>query len=143
MSGYQAPPILRRCLARGVPECAGEVGLTRKAEREGDIGQGPIRIGEEFLGALQTSCADMPMRRLADSGFEGTREMELAEAGNRCQPRHREIALQIGFDKVKHSRQSARLKPFPCSWGADAGRRRISMVLDEPCHQAQRKGFGE
>src|SRR6516225_8201470 len=81
-SGYQAAPILRRCLTRGLPECTGEIGLTRKPEREGDIGQGPIRIGEQVLGALQTPCADMPMRRLADGGLEGTREMELAQAGN-------------------------------------------------------------
>jgi len=60
-SGYQAAPILRRCPTRGLPECTGEIGLTRKTEREGDIGQGPIRIREQFLGALQTPCADMPM----------------------------------------------------------------------------------
>src|SRR5262249_49753588 len=131
-SGHQATPILRRRLTRGLPECTGEIGLTRKPERGGIIGQGPIRIGEQFLGALQTPCADMRMRRLADGGLEGTREMELAQAGNRRQPRHRQIALQIGFDKVEHSRQSARLKPFPGGWGDDAGRRRISMVLDEP-----------
>jgi hypothetical protein len=60
-SGYQAAPILRRCLTRGLPECTGEIGLTRRPERECDIGQGPIRIREQLLGALQTLCADMPM----------------------------------------------------------------------------------
>jgi len=60
-SGYQAAPILRRCLTRGLPDRTGEIGLTRKTERDGDIGQGPIRIREQFLGALQTPCADMPM----------------------------------------------------------------------------------
>src|SRR5215813_12970890 len=58
-SGSPAAPILRGCLTRGLPECTGEIGLTRKPERERDIGQGPIRIGEQFLGALQASCADM------------------------------------------------------------------------------------
>src|SRR5262249_50369059 len=86
-SGCQAAPILRRCPTRGLPECTGEIGLTREPEREGDIDQRPIRIGEQFLGALQTPCADMPMRRLADGGLEGAREMELAQAGNRRQPR--------------------------------------------------------
>jgi hypothetical protein len=81
-SRYQAAPILRRRLTRGLPECTGEIRLTRKPEREGDIGQGPTCIGEQFLGALQTPCADMPMGRLADGGLEGTREMELAQAGN-------------------------------------------------------------
>ena len=92
-SGHRAAPILRRCLTRGLPECTGEIGLTREPEREGDIGQGPIRIGEQVLGALQTPCADMPMRRLADGGLEGTRDMELAQAGNRRQPRYSQIAL--------------------------------------------------
>ena len=59
-SGYRAESILRRCLTRGLPECTGEIGLTRKTQRQGDIGQRPIRIGEQVLGALQTPCADIP-----------------------------------------------------------------------------------
>src|SRR5215471_8019 len=43
-SRYQTAPILRWCLTRGLPECTGEICLTRKPEREGDIGQRPIRI---------------------------------------------------------------------------------------------------
>src|SRR5215813_9642350 len=52
MSGHQAAPILCRCLTRGLTECTGKIGLTRKPERERDIDQGPIRIGEQVLGAL-------------------------------------------------------------------------------------------
>ena len=81
-SGQQAAPISRRCLTRGVPECTDEIGLTREPEREGDIGQGQILTREQFLGALQTPFADMLVRRSADRGLEGTREMKLAQAGN-------------------------------------------------------------
>jgi hypothetical protein len=65
-----------------LPECTDEIGLTREPEHEGDIGQGQILTREQFLGALQTPFADMLVRRSADRGLEGTREMKLAQAGN-------------------------------------------------------------
>src|SRR6476660_5175625 len=113
-SSQPVSPILRRCLARGSPECAGEIGLARKPEPEGDIDQGPVRIAEQILGAFEAPCTDMPMRRFADGGLERAREIKLAQAGNRGQPRYRQIALQIGFDIVEHPRQSASVEPFPC-----------------------------
>jgi hypothetical protein len=81
-SGRQAAPILRRRLARSAPECTGEISLTRKPERKSDIDQGSICIAEQFLGVFEAPCADMPMRRLADGGLEGAREMKLAQACN-------------------------------------------------------------
>src|SRR5712671_2171723 len=65
-SSQQVTPILRRRLPRGSPECTGEIGLARKPEREGDIDQGTVRIGEQILGAFEAPCTDMPMRRFAD-----------------------------------------------------------------------------
>jgi hypothetical protein len=71
---------LHRRLARGSPECAGEIGLARKPEREGDIDQGGVRIGEQILGAFEAPCTDVPMRRFADGGLECAREIKLTQA---------------------------------------------------------------
>jgi hypothetical protein len=64
-SGQQVTPILRRRLARGAPECTGKIGLARKPERERDIDQGPVRIGEQILGAFEAldpaPCSPLPV----------------------------------------------------------------------------------
>src|SRR5882757_7825933 len=106
----EGPAITARCLARGLRERPGEIGLAGKVERERNVDQGPIVSRQQCLGMLETFCADVLMRRPADGGLERSREMEPAQAGNGCQVVDGEIAFRVRLDVVQHPPQPASIK---------------------------------
>ena len=130
---------LTRCLR----ECSREIGLAGKAERQRDVHQRPIAVHQQGFRALEALGADITMGRFSDGLPEGSRKMESAEARNRCQALYAEIAFQVRFYVVQHSRQSAPIETLN-----GAGRKGLSgrcgdILLNEPRGQTGCEGSYE
>ena len=138
----EGPAITARCLARGLRERPGEIGLAGKVEREGNIDQGLVSANQQRLGAFEPFPANVSMGRLTDGGLEGPGEMETAQACNRCQVVNSKIAFQVNFYVVKHAGQPASIKPL----SHDAGRcqrRRADVVLKQSGGETGSQCFGK
>ena len=95
-----------------LPEGSGEIGLAGKAQRKRNIDQRPITACQKRFRALKTPGADVAMRRLPDSLAEGPREMVSAQARNRRHAIDAEIAFEVCFDVVQHTKKPAPIEPL-------------------------------
>lgn len=93
-------------------EGAGEIGLAGEAQRKCNIDQRPITACQKRFRALKTPGADVAMRRLPDSQPEGPREMVSAQARDRCDAIDAEIAFEVCFYIVQHTKKPASIEPF-------------------------------
>jgi protein required for attachment to host cells len=87
-----------------VTKCSSEISLAGKVERECNIDQGLISSYQQRFGTLETLCADVLVRRLANGSLECSREMEPAQARNRCQVIDRKFALVVDEGKLTRRR---------------------------------------
>ena len=85
-------------------KCSCEISLAGKVECECIIDQGLISSYQQRFGTLETLCADVLVRRLTYGGLECSREMEPAQARNRCQVIDRKFALVVDEGKLTRRR---------------------------------------
>ena len=138
----EAPPVLTRCLACQLAKGPCEICLAREVQRQSDVDQGPVSSHQQGFGALETFRTDVLVRRLAEGGLEGAREMEAAQAGDRRQVVNRKIALQVGFHVVQHARQPAPIQSYLRRRGSFSGCR-ADMVLNQSRREAASQRFGK
>jgi hypothetical protein len=80
-----------------VTKCSCEIGLAGKVERKCNIDERLISSYQQRFGTLETLRADVLVRRLTYGGLKCSREMEPAQARNRCQVIERNIAFQVSL----------------------------------------------
>src|SRR5262249_32678634 len=100
-----------------------------------------IAVRQQSLGAFEPPVADIAMRRPADGGLEGPREMKLAQARNRREMIDREIAFEVGFDVVEHTGQPALIEPASYCRSCRLRLSTTNMVLYEPGGETDRQRF--
>jgi hypothetical protein len=132
----EPPTILTGGLARQLAKGSCEIGLSGKAEREGDIDQGSIRPHQQCFAMREPLRANVLMRGAARGELERAGEVEPAQAGDSRQAGNGEIAFQVGFYKRQHAGQSASVQTLSrdgleClrGWSAD-------LLLNEPRGEA-------
>jgi hypothetical protein len=108
------PSILTGCLTCHLTKCSCEISLAGKVEFERNVDQGLISAYQQRFGTFKTPRADVLMRRLTCGGLECSREMEKAQASNRCQVIDRKIAFQVSLYVVQYAGQSATIESFLC-----------------------------
>src|SRR2546421_4215905 len=136
-------PILARCLTRHLTKCSREIGLAGKLECERDIDQGLLSSYQQRSGTVETLRADVLMRRLTGGSLERPREMEPAQARNRCHVIERKIALQVGLYIVQHAGQSASIKSLLPDTRESRSSRWADMVLNQSRRETSGQRFGE
>jgi len=104
--------ILAGCLACRLPECSCEVGLAGKAQRKRYVDQRAIVAYQKRFRSLKAPGADVAMWRLPDGLPEGSREMKSAQTRNRGDAIDAEIAFEVCFDVVQHTKKPASIQPF-------------------------------
>src|SRR5215475_11357896 len=113
VGGADRQTVLAGCLTGRLLECSGEIGLSGKAQRKGNIDQRAIAASQQCFRTLEPSGADVAMWRLPDGLPEGPRKMVSAEARNGCHSIKTEIAFQVCLYVVKNTEEPASIeRPF-------------------------------
>jgi len=78
-----------------------------------NVDQRSVRLGEKRLGVFQAPRADVLMGGLAGGGFEYAREVQWAQTRCGCQGCNVQIVLDVSFNKLQNTLQSATVKAHP------------------------------
>src|SRR5262249_20011666 len=119
-------------------EVLAEVTLIREPDVHGDLRKRQIAHLQKFLGPLDATRDDVPMRGQSGGHLELTREVVGAESGDRTQSPQAQTAAEMLLDVIKHGAEPhTRERTVRTAFGL-AGRQDVS---DELNSQKARKRF--
>jgi hypothetical protein len=76
----------------------GKMALRGEAGGKCDVNDLHFRIAQKFLCALDTAGEHIPMRRLSDGGFEGTRQIDRTNVHFGCHCFQAQVAIEVFFN---------------------------------------------